>query len=60
MSKRVLVVLPFILLVVMSVINPGYMEPLFNTSTGTRLLILAAAGMTMGVWLMNRLSVLKY
>jgi tight adherence protein B len=60
LSKRVLLVLPFVLLIVMSVLNGEYMEPLFTTHYGKMLLIIAACGMTIGVWIMNRLSVLKY
>lgn len=60
LSKRVLIVLPFVLLFVMSLLNFQYMEPLFYTEIGKTLLILAAIGMTMGIWIMNRLSILKY
>jgi tight adherence protein B len=60
LSKRVLLVLPFVLLIVMSVLNGEYMEPLFTTDYGKMLLVIATCGMTMGVWIMNRLSVLKY
>lgn len=60
LSKRVLLVLPFVLLTALTMLNPGYMEPLFKTDTGKTLLILAGVGMTMGIWIMNRLSVLKY
>jgi len=59
-SKRVLQALPFIVFVVLSLINPEYMQPLYTTSAGKLVLGAAAAGLLAGTWTMNRLAVIKY
>jgi tight adherence protein B len=60
LSKRVLLVLPFLLFGVLNLLNPTYMMPLYTTSMGRTLLVVAGTGLMLGVWVMNRLSVLKY
>lgn len=59
-SKRLLLVLPFLLFFVLNLINPRYMEPLYHTWIGQMLLLAAAAGLLTGAWVMNRMAVLKY
>lgn len=58
-SKRVLLALPFVLFVLLNVINPRYMETLYATQTGKFLLAVAAAGLVVGAWIMNRLAVIR-
>jgi tight adherence protein B len=58
-SKRVLLAMPFVIFIVLNFLNPAYMKPLYNTSTGQMLLFISAMGLLIGAWLMNRLSVLK-
>ena len=60
LSKRVLFVLPIALFLLLNLINPGYMAPLYQTATGRSMLGLAVVGVLIGVWLMNRLAVLRY
>ncbi|MHC4441597.1 MAG: type II secretion system F family protein [Planctomycetota bacterium] len=60
LSKRILIALPFVLFVVLNLLNPGYMAPLYSTTYGRMLMILAASGLLLGIWVMNRLAVLKY
>ena len=60
MSKQILLSLPIILFVILNLLNPAYMEPLYSTSTGRMLLAIAGAQMIIGVWLMNRLAVIRY
>ncbi|MEX0746055.1 MAG: type II secretion system F family protein [Phycisphaeraceae bacterium] len=59
-SKRILIALPFILLLLLNVMNPGYVEPLYSTGIGRWLLAGGVASLLLGVWAMNRMSVLRY
>jgi tight adherence protein B len=59
-SKRLLLVLPFLLFFVLNLINPHYMEPLYHTWIGQMMLLVAGAGLLIGAWVMNRMAVLKY
>jgi len=59
-SKRILVALPFVIFVVLNVINPRYMRPFYDTKEGQLALAIAGAGVLVGMWLMSKLAVLKY
>jgi tight adherence protein B len=59
-SKRVLIALPILMFMVLNALNPGYLEPLYSTRQGQTMLMLAATGLLVGAWLMNRLATLKY
>jgi Flp pilus assembly protein TadB len=41
-------------------INPQYMEPLYLTTMGRVMLIIAVVSVIVGVWFMNRLTILDY
>ena len=60
LSKRVLVVVPFVLFVMLYVLNPDYLKPLYATSTGVILLLTAGALLGVGTWFMNRIAILRY
>lgn len=60
LSKRVLIALPFILLAGLTFLNADYMAPLFSTKTGHYLLAVAGVGIVLGIWMMNRVSQLRY
>ncbi|MCZ6850722.1 MAG: type II secretion system F family protein [Planctomycetota bacterium] len=60
MSKRVLLVLPFIVFILFNILNPDYMAPLYTTNVGNILLAISALGLAIGSWIMNRMAVLKY
>jgi tight adherence protein B len=60
MSKRVLIALPFVLFVVLNVIKPSYMDPLYVTSAGKFMLGAAVFLLLSGTWIMNRMVALKY
>jgi tight adherence protein B len=60
LGKRILIALPFVLLVVLSVLNPKYIDPLFSTGTGQTLLCGGGVSILLGMWMMNRMAVLKY
>jgi tight adherence protein B len=59
LSKRVLLAMPFLIFVLLNLINPKYMKPLYTTETGTYIMFAAAIGMFIGWMLMNWLSRLK-
>ncbi|MAE68052.1 MAG: hypothetical protein CMJ18_27700 [Phycisphaeraceae bacterium] len=59
-SKRVLIVLPFIVFAVLNLINADYMQPLYTTGIGRVLLLIAGASLLLGTWVMSRVAVLKY
>ena len=48
LSRWVVTLLPVSLLVIISLVNPRYMEPLFETGAGRLLLLIAAIGVTCG------------
>ncbi len=60
LSKRILMVLPFVLLGGLTILNADYMAPLFTTQVGRYLLVVALMGILIGMWAMNKLSTLQY
>jgi tight adherence protein B len=58
-SKRILLTLPVVIFVILNMLNPEYMHPLYATSPGQKILFIAASGLLIGSWMMNKLSVLK-
>jgi tight adherence protein B len=60
LSKRILVALPFFLFMVLNLLNPGYMEPLYATTEGSYLIGFGAVSLVLGMWVMNRMVILKY
>jgi tight adherence protein B len=60
LSKRILLALPFVLFLVNSFLNPGYMEPLYTTPEGRYLIAFGAVSLLLGAWVMNRMVVLRY
>lgn len=59
-SKRVLLVLPFFVFVVLYMLNPHYMKPLYSTPLGQLMSVLGVAALGIGTWMMNRLARLEY
>lgn len=60
MSKRILVVLPFFIFFMLNFLNPGYMNPLYTTDVGHILLVICVVGLTIGIWSINKMAVLRY
>jgi tight adherence protein B len=51
-SAAVLITLPFLLGLVLTVLNPSYMSPLYGTGTGRMMLAAAGSSMAIGtLWL---------
>ena len=59
MSAYTLVGLPFFIAFAISIINPGYMEPLYHTSTGHKLILIGMVMMTVGSLLLKRIVSFK-
>ena len=59
-SKRVLLAMPFVVFAGVSLLNPDYLAPLFNTTKGHIMLALSGTGLLIGAWAMNRMSKLRY
>ncbi len=55
MSAGILLALPFGVSFMMSIINPGYMEPMFTTHLGTILLVIGGGLMGMGALVIKKL-----
>ena len=59
-SKRILAGLPVLVFFLLNALNPTYMTPLYTTDTGKSLLAMAVILVVAGVWLMNRISIIRY
>lgn len=58
MSAAVLIALPIGLAVVISMVNPGYLNPLFSTGAGRVLLVVGVLLMTFGfIWIRNLVKI---
>ncbi len=55
LSVAILSVLPFGILVYISIVNPDYVEPLFTTAPGIILTVVGGAMMAAGIWVMTRI-----
>jgi tight adherence protein B len=55
MSAYVLIAMPFFVGLVMTALNPGYMAPLFQSSTGHVLLIVGLLGIAIGSLLLRKI-----
>jgi len=58
-SAYVLVALPFFLAATITVINPGFMEPLYQTSTGHKMIGMALGFMAMGSFMLKKIVSFK-
>jgi tight adherence protein B len=59
MSRWVVSALPVVLLTVITLINPGYMEPLYSTGTGRALLVASGFFVVMGSIVIGRIVNIK-
>jgi tight adherence protein B len=60
LSKRILIGLPVLLFIVLNITAPTYMEMFYKTWTGRYMLAATVASTLLGIWLMSRLSILRY
>jgi tight adherence protein B len=59
MSALILIALPFLLAAALTAVNPGYMQPLYHTSTGHTLIALGLIGMVIGSLFLKRIVSFK-
>lgn len=60
MSKQVLLGLPVVVFILLNVINPEYVRPMYETEGGQTLLAISLGSMILGTWAMNKMAVIKY
>jgi tight adherence protein B len=60
LSKRILIAIPMILFLLLNIISPQYMEVFYSTTTGKIMLAAMASMVLFGVWVMNRIAVLRF
>jgi len=60
LSKRVLIVIPFIIFTLLYLLNRDYLAPLYQTPIGRSMLLVACIFLVLGRWVMNRIAVLRY
>jgi tight adherence protein B len=59
-SKRILLVLPLLMLLVLSILNPAHLAPLFENTLGHYMLFAGGVAMLLGWWTMNHMAKLRY
>lgn len=59
-SKRILIALPFFVFVMLYLLSPRYMQPLYDTPLGHILIVLGVGSLIIGTWMMNKLARLEY
>jgi tight adherence protein B len=59
MSRWVLTLLPVVLLLAITLINPGYMQVMYDSTAGKALLLLAAISVTAGSFVIKRIVNIK-
>ncbi len=59
-SKRILLALPLLMLLILSILNPAHLAPLFATELGHYMLAAGGVAMLMGWWTMNQMAKLRY
>jgi tight adherence protein B len=60
LSKWVLLALPVGMFVLLTLLNPEYMDPFFTSFWGSVMLIAACGMLAIGAWVMNHMANLKY
>jgi len=53
MSKSILIIMPILSFIVLNILNPGYMEPLYTTPEGNALMVVMIVSILTGSWIMN-------
>ncbi|MGA2070599.1 MAG: type II secretion system F family protein [Sedimentisphaerales bacterium] len=59
-SARILIAMPVILFILLNIVNPNYMAPMYKTTTGQYILAGTIVSVLLGWWLMKKLSVLRF
>jgi tight adherence protein B len=59
-SKRVLIAMPFVLIAILMMLKPDYLELMWTTQVGRYMLGAAGIFLIIGSWVMNKIATLKY
>ncbi|HEY7694021.1 MAG TPA: type II secretion system F family protein [Gaiellaceae bacterium] len=59
MSAMILICLPFAVAILISLVSPGYLDPLFHSGTGEFLIVLGLVMMTIGSLFLRKITSLK-
>jgi tight adherence protein B len=59
-STRILIILPIVLFTILNIIAPDYMQLFYTTWSGRYLLTGTVISVLFGMWLMGKLSVIRY
>jgi tight adherence protein B len=59
-SKAILIAIPFLMFVLLNIINPQYMEPFYTTTQGKMLLVISFIFVLLGSWMMSKMIKIKY
>lgn len=59
-SKVVLIAMPIFLFLILNVVSPAYMKPLFEEPVGNFLIVLMFVNIILGSWLMNKLAKIDF
>jgi tight adherence protein B len=60
MSTRILIILPIVLFTILNIIAPEYMQLFYTTGSGRYLLAGTVLSVLFGMWLMAKLSAIRY
>lgn len=60
LSKRVLMFMPFVMVILLMITKPDYLNPMWETFPGRVMLAMAAGMLVIGSWMMNRIATLRY
>ncbi len=59
-SKRVLIAMPFVLIAILMILKPDYLELMWTREIGRYMLGAAGIFLILGSWVMNKIATLKY
>ena len=60
LSKRILIAVPIILFLLLNMMSPDYMEVFYTTTSGKIMLAVMVSMVLFGIWVMNRLAILRF
>lgn len=59
-SKMILIAMPFVMFILLNIINRDYMDPLYSTTKGNFILIYVFFSIFLGYWMMSKMIKIKY
>ncbi|MBL7215000.1 MAG: type II secretion system F family protein [Phycisphaerae bacterium] len=59
-SKAILIAMPFIMFILLNIMNREYMNPLYTTPQGRMMLLVAFVNILLGSWMMNKMIKINF